>query len=227
MSPPSPESSQPFIQAVPGGLASGRHGIPRELVERRQRGRVFAAVALVVSEHGYAELTTKKVIRAAGISSATFYELFDDKRQVVVAAYDAISAHLLAEIEAACATQPDWPAKVEAAIAVAVGFAVAEPECARLLCVGALVVRDDRVLDVRERLAVMLSSGRRGNSHAEALPSLAERALVAAIWSMIDRELFNDEPAGLAKLRPELVELALVLYFGREEAARMEVGSDQ
>jgi len=165
----------------------------------------------VVSEHGYAELTVRKVTRAAGISSATFYELFDDKRQVVLATYDAIFARLLAEIEVSCAAQPSWPAKVKAAIAAAVDFADLAPESARLLCVDAFaatVPSRERVLDSRERLIAMLASGRRDHPRVAKLPALFERALVTAIWSTIGAQLVSDESGKLAELQPQLVELA-------------------
>jgi AcrR family transcriptional regulator len=203
-----------------GSLPRGRHFVPRELVEQNQPQRLFAAVAVAVGEHGYAELSVRKIIRAAGISSATFYELFAGKHEVVAAAYDAIFARLLAEIEAACATGPDWPGKVKAAIAAAVGFATAEPESSRFLCVETFGIGSDRVLASRERLAALLAPGREHCPGAVGLPALTERALVAAIWTTIGVQLMGASSESLAELEPQLVALALTPYLGCEGAAR-------
>jgi AcrR family transcriptional regulator len=202
-------------------LPRGRHLLPRELVEQNQRQRLFAAVAVAVDEHGYAELSARKIIRAAGISSATFYELFAGKHEVVAAAYDAIFARLLAKIEAACATGPDWPGKVKAAIAAALGFATAEPESSRFLCVETFGTGtgSDRVLDSRERLAALLAPGREHCPGAVGLPPLTERALVAAIWMTIGAQLMRASSESLAELEPQLVAHALTPYLGCEGAA--------
>jgi AcrR family transcriptional regulator len=39
---------------------------------------ILAAVAEVIGEQGYAELTVRKVTRAAGLSRKTFYEHFPE-----------------------------------------------------------------------------------------------------------------------------------------------------
>jgi TetR/AcrR family transcriptional regulator len=202
-------------RAIPGGLPPGPHGLPRELVRAHQRDRIFDALAKVVAEQGYAELTVRKVIGAAGISSTTFYELFDHKQQVVWAAYDAIFARLLERIESACATQADWPAKVEAAIAAAIGFAIAEPESCRLLGIDGLdgSAGSRGCVRAQERLAALLAPGRR-HSPGERLPPLTELALVGSIWSIVASCLSEGDVARLAQLEGEIIELGLSPYAG-------------
>lgn len=224
------DAPDPLGQTLSGSLPRGRHPVPREAVEQNQRQRLFAAVATVVSEDGYAGLTARKVIRAAGVSTATFYHLFTGKQEVVAAAYDAIFARLVGAIEAACAARPDWSGKVEAAIAAAIGFATAEPESSRFLCAdhfASTVDGTNRVLESRERLAALLRPGRERCARATKLPRLTERGLVAAIWTTIDAQLMRGGPEALAELEPELVELALAPYLGYEKAraaTRMEDG---
>ena len=60
-------------------LPRGRHGLSREEVAAQQRTRILAATVDVVAELGYPETRVVDVIKRAGVSRKTFYELFDDK----------------------------------------------------------------------------------------------------------------------------------------------------
>ena len=61
-------------------LPPGPHGLPPELVERNQRERLIAAMAEVCGEQGYAESSVAEVAKRAGVSTASFYRQFKDKR---------------------------------------------------------------------------------------------------------------------------------------------------
>jgi AcrR family transcriptional regulator len=179
-------------------------------------------VSVAVSEHGYAKLSIRQVVRGAGVSSRTFYEFFSDKQAVLLAAYDAIFARLLETIETACVPAGDWPAKVRAGIAAMLAFAAAEPEAARLVGVHTFASGPEgaeRVLDSRARLATLLGPGRRYGTLAARLPELTERALVDAIWMFVGSRLIQGDPEQLAELEPQLIELALFPYLGCEGAA--------
>ena len=63
----------------PERLPSGRHGLPRAYVVRSQRERLLEAMVRVAAAKGYEATTVTDVIEVAGVSRATFYEMFDDK----------------------------------------------------------------------------------------------------------------------------------------------------
>ena len=68
-------------------LPRGRHGLPRELVTRSQRERLLAAVVRVTAAKGYEATSVADILEEAGVGRETFYELFDDKRDCVLAAH--------------------------------------------------------------------------------------------------------------------------------------------
>lgn len=80
-------------------LASMRTGGPaaRRLAEPRPRrgapaatrSRLVAAAATEFNRVGYHATDTNRIARAAGYAPATFYKHFDDKRAVLLAAYEA------------------------------------------------------------------------------------------------------------------------------------------
>src|SRR3954470_5958902 len=87
-------------------LPRGRHAAPREVVADSQRERVLVAMADAVAAKGYAHVAVADVIERAGVSRRSFYELFSNKEDAFLAAYDAGVEGLLeaiAEAEAAAA----------------------------------------------------------------------------------------------------------------------------
>jgi hypothetical protein len=133
--------------------------------------------------------------------------------------YKAASAELQARVEAACAAETEWPARVAAAIRAALAFAAAEPTAARLLVVDALGVRVRRHPYVRliERYAALLRIGAPPQSRQ---PLLTEQALVGGIVTIAAEELRGGRPEALEGLAPELVEFTLLPYLGRQQARR-------
>jgi AcrR family transcriptional regulator len=208
-------------------LPRGRHRLPLEVVTENQRRRLIAGVARALAEQGYAELTVKHVIEAAGVSRATFYANFDNKLDCVLVAHEEAFDRLLSRIVRACAAEREWPLKVKAAIAAAIAFAAADPCQARLLTVDALgsdsaLMR--RVIDSNGHLAVLLREGRRQSPAGYALPEVVEEALIGGLSAIVVGRLAEGAASELVDLEPELVQLVLTQYVGAEEAARVASG---
>src|SRR6185437_3658246 len=72
-------------------LPRGPHKLSREEVERSQRDRILWAMAEVSAERGYAHVSVADVLSRAGVSRATFYQLFRDKEDCFGAAYEALA----------------------------------------------------------------------------------------------------------------------------------------
>lgn len=94
--------------APPGGPAAkrlppGRHGLSREQVRESQRRRLTAAAAVALAERGYGQVTLTGISKGAGVSTATFYQHFDDLWACLLAAYDDAADQLCEAIESACA----------------------------------------------------------------------------------------------------------------------------
>jgi AcrR family transcriptional regulator len=82
-----------------------------------QRARLLAAMANVVADKGYAATTVADVVRAAGVSRSTFYELFASKEACFLDAYDQGVDDLLGAVREAVHEAPDdWRAQLRAGI---------------------------------------------------------------------------------------------------------------
>jgi AcrR family transcriptional regulator len=74
--------------ADPGrALPRGPHGLSREAVELSQRARLLQATTEAVAELGYVKTTVADILTRAGVSRATFYQLFRGKEDIFLAAY--------------------------------------------------------------------------------------------------------------------------------------------
>jgi AcrR family transcriptional regulator len=82
-----------------------------------QRARLLAAMASVVAEKGYAATTVADVVREAGVSRSTFYELFSSKEGCFLDAYDEGVEDLLQAVrQAVHDADGDWRSQLRAGI---------------------------------------------------------------------------------------------------------------
>src|SRR6476469_2062562 len=83
-------------------LPRGPHALPQKVVIEHQRSRLLEAAAEVVAEIGYAELRVKDMTDAAGVSRRTFYQLYDDKLECILAAHESALSRLREVLQTAC-----------------------------------------------------------------------------------------------------------------------------
>jgi AcrR family transcriptional regulator len=184
---------------------------------------IDAAVAETV-EVGYGAVSVEGIIRRAGSSRASFDAQFADKQTAVEAAYQCRFERYFGRLRRACEAQSDWPLKVKVGIGVTLDMAAASPVDAEFLVVGTINVSGDflkGVLDSRDRLARLLVSGRTNTPHGAELPGITESVLVAGIAGIIEAQLRAGESKHLPAVAPQLVELTLTPYLGREKAAEV------
>jgi AcrR family transcriptional regulator len=82
-------------------LPRHRHDLSREQVRASQRGRIVLATADVSASEDYADATVLAIAKRAGVSRKTFYELFADKEDALLAAYDGLDYLIEQTIHAA------------------------------------------------------------------------------------------------------------------------------
>lgn len=121
-------------------LPPGPHGLPPELVERNQRERLIAAMAEVCAERGYAESSVAEVAKRAGVSTASFYRQFKDKRECMLASFDELFGRLLEAIEAACPRDAEPGERARAGAGTAAALLVDDVPTACLLSVEIIAV---------------------------------------------------------------------------------------
>jgi AcrR family transcriptional regulator len=114
--------------------------LPPELVERNQRERLIAAMAELCGEVGYAESSVAEIAKRAGVSTASFYRQFEDKRECMLVSFEELFGRLLAAIEAACASAGGREEKLGAAVELVASALAADRPSACLLSVEILAL---------------------------------------------------------------------------------------
>src|ERR1039457_4029490 len=85
-------------------------------VSELQRARLLDATFSVVSEDGYRRMTARSVSGRAGVSNKTFYDLFSDREDCFLGAFD----HAVEEL--AAVVLPAWEGEQEWATAIRAGL---------------------------------------------------------------------------------------------------------
>lgn len=204
-------------------LPPGRHGLDRDFVTRNQRDRLTAGIIAVVAEHGYQDSTVTQICAAAGVSRRTFYSYFSSKEECYGYAFDLIGDFIVEAMRAAGSGKEPWPQLVQARLATLIEIFAANPDLVQFTVVVPL--RGGESIAGRHRLALerILAALAEGRDEADQVrePSVGvQHALVGGVMSLIAQRVESGGGKGLPDLLPDLVELFLAPYLGREEAAR-------
>lgn len=187
-----------------------------------QRTRLEGAVVAVAASKGYEQTTVADVLESAGVGRETFYEMFDDKRDCMLAAH----ARLVDELEARvrCAyLEPEsepWPQRIRAAVATALDFFAARPEVARFMLVELFAVGAPAREVFQEgfnRFVVLLEEGL-DEDRLDDGPVRATPLAVGAVAARTYEEVISGRAEELPRLLPELTYELLVPFVGEEEA---------
>src|ERR1017187_7090424 len=89
-------------------LRPGPSRLPRGQVTEIQRGRMLAAAVEAVEEVGYAHMTVAQVIGRARVSRKTFYDVFADREDCFLAAFDQAIDSAGAVVKAAYEEEAGW-----------------------------------------------------------------------------------------------------------------------
>lgn len=135
-----PDPSHPPSASASQQLPKGRHGLSRAFIASNQRERLLDAIANVVAEKGYASTRVADITDYAGVSRKTFYELFTDKEECFIAAFDTINELLMDRMAQALADLSDgnWRVQVRALLGEFLRFLAGEPAFARMCIVEVL-----------------------------------------------------------------------------------------
>jgi AcrR family transcriptional regulator len=163
-----------------------------------ERGRLLDAICAVAGEIGYRQTTVRMISDRAGVSHRVFYELFRDREDCLLAAFDRDMDGL------ALTVLPAW--KSERLV-----FAEALAAGQRVLARRAAVLG---------RLAEAIDEGRTGHERPDEIPPLAAEGMVGAAFTLIHSRLCDPRCEGvLVELLGPLMAMIVLPYRGREAAA--------
>jgi AcrR family transcriptional regulator/DNA-binding MarR family transcriptional regulator len=216
-----------------GVRTQGAHGketrpaedsLPREHVSEIQRMRILAAMAEVASERGAGSVTVAHVVSRAGVSRRTFYDLFSDREECFLAAFDEAVGRVSALVLEAYGRPGSWRERLRAGLWATLVWLDAEPATARMCVVEALAA-GPRVLERRAvllRALVAAVDEGRGDVPRRATqpPPLAAEGVVGAVLSVIHTRLLERGAKPLTGLLGELMSVIVLPYLGQVAAQK-------
>jgi AcrR family transcriptional regulator len=195
------------------------HGSPtgrRESLDategRSQRERLVDAMIELSVRQGYQGVSVAQITAQAGVSSATFYELFSDKEDCGLAAYRTATERVLCKMEpvdpVAARTPEEWSRAAEEAIRRLLEAVSVDTDSAQLLFVESLA-GGSRVRE--ERRTVMNAFHTRARAFLASTPEMGAKidlppvALIGAIRTIVSRHLRMSAEDQLPALAEELM----------------------
>ncbi len=204
-------------------LPRGRHGLPRDEVVDSQRARTLEAMLRVVAEKGYADTRIADVISEAGISRKTYYELFDDKEDCFLAAYEQAAEQFLQAATSGFELGGDdvpWMDRIREAFSAFLSAMVNDPPAARVWTVEVLAA-GPRSLEHRDtairKLTKFIDAGR-AETKTE-IPEIASLAIIGGINELLYTDVLREGTKNLPERLPEMVYWISQPFFGEERAA--------
>ncbi len=218
---PAPEDLNGVIEREQ--LPVGREDLAEPLIAHSQRERILVAMADICASKGYNAMTIADVVEAAGVSRATFYELFKDKEDCFHAAMEVSLADTMGQIVAVYSPDKPWATMVRDAADAFLSLLASRPAFARMALVEA-PSSGDRAFELyasgKRVLQSLLDRGRDDPVEEEAIPSSAGRAALSGAESLIVGQILAGNAERLRELLPDVVYITTVPYLGQEEALR-------
>jgi AcrR family transcriptional regulator len=213
-------------------LPTGAHGLTREEVELDQRGRLRSAMIELIAERGYPAVRILDLTQLAHVSRPTFYNLYADKEELLLSAYEDIAGRTTTHVAKAYGSGESQAQSLELALVAFAELAATEPEAMTLALLGTFGA-GPRALGRRNRttqaLEQMIQTGRE-RSWSEHPADLTTKFLIGGIREVSATRLRQGRAEELLALAGELGEWAncypQTLPLGLEGSRRVQARDD-
>jgi AcrR family transcriptional regulator len=197
----------------------------RERVTEIQRARLLAAMIDVCAEHGVADVTVAHVVERAGVSRRTFYEIYSDREECFLEAFDEGIARASRYVFDGYDETARWIDRMRDLLTALLMFMDAERATGRLLIVESLAAGDSALSRRRAAIERMIAFVDGANAELKAdrqTPSLTAEGVVGGVLSILHSRLLADTPGPFLELAGPLASMIVLPYLG-PAAARKEL----
>jgi AcrR family transcriptional regulator/DNA-binding MarR family transcriptional regulator len=208
-----------------GGAKSSASQGRREQLLEVQRGRMVAAMIAVAAEHGASNVSVAAVVSRSGVSRRTFYEVFDDGPQCLLAALEDSLQRARSYVAEVHDPRDPWRSRTRAALHALLSFLEEEPARGQLLVVEAQAAGREaleRRAQVLTELIDAVDEGRAESGRTAALTPLTAEGLVGSVLAVVHARIVNGRTPGLVELTNPLMSTIVLPYLGAA-AARQEL----
>jgi AcrR family transcriptional regulator len=187
-------------------LPTGAHGLTREQVEHDQRERLRSAMIELIEQRGYPAVRILDLTQLAHVSRPTFYNLYADKEELLLSAYEDIAGRTTARVAEAYDEGATPDQSLQLALRAFAEMAAAEPEAMTLALLGTFGA-GPRALERRNRtttaLERMVSAGR-AYAWSEQPRDLTAKFLIGGVREVSATRLRQGRAGELPALAGEL-----------------------
>jgi AcrR family transcriptional regulator len=166
-------------------------------VSEIQRARMLCAMVEVTAERGAGNVAVAHVVACSGVSRRTFYELFEDREDCFLAAFDDAIEKIATRVLPVYERERTWRERIRAGLVALLELLDDEPDTGRLVIVEALAA-GPRALERRRRvlaqIATALDDGRREGRRGEGPPALTAEGLAGAALSVLHARILACPP---------------------------------
>jgi AcrR family transcriptional regulator len=194
----------------------------RDHVRDVQRMRILDAMVRVAGEYGLERTSVARVVVGARVSRRTFYALFRDRDDCLLAAIEQTVTAAQSRASAAHANHHRWVNSVRAGLHALLLFFDEQPGLAHLCVVqapagsAATLARRREVLD---QLAQIVDRGR-SEARAAQPPAITAQGIVGGALSVIHTRLLSADRQPLTELLNSLMSTIVLPYLGTAAARR-------
>jgi AcrR family transcriptional regulator len=194
-----------------------------------QRARMIGALIEVARERGAGGVTVAHIVARSGVSRRTFYELFEDREDCFLAAFDLAVQRAAQRVLPAYQAPGGWRERIRAGLGALLGFLEDEPGMGALCIVEALAA-GPVALERRTRVLGALIDAVDGGceeARGSARPTrLTAEGVVGAVLAVLHARLAQSglsakgEAPAMAGLLGPLMGMIVLPYQGQAAAAR-------
>jgi AcrR family transcriptional regulator len=188
-------------------LRPGRHQLSRDQVRTHQRDRIFLALETVMALQGYPGTSVADIIKSAGVSRQTFYELFSSKEDCFLGSYARRQAAVLDEILRTPATTAPME-RFATLLRTYLTAMAADPALSRLYLIGVYAAGPQAIakrLELQQQFVDGVATVFQATTEHDRFTC---RAIVAAISTLVTNALLEDDSHAVLDLHEPIIRVA-------------------
>jgi AcrR family transcriptional regulator len=197
--------------------------------ERASEEGTLEAMLLSVGAHGYEGASVREVLERSGLSRERFQRRFGGKEACFDQAYEMAADRICSEVLEAGRGADSWRAGFRAALARLLRTVAEQPLLAKALLIEVRAARSQawtKHQQMAERLVRAVDAARHEPGARPAATALTAQFVVGAIEESLCTEIGAGRAATVERLLPDLAHLAVLNYFGEDEAW-LELGTPE
>ncbi len=188
--------------------------LPAEAQAFHRRARIVDAAVREIAERGYAGAAEEAIAQRAGVSPRAFYEIFADKEEALIWAYDAAAAYAIPQILRALHAERSWARGAAAALSTYLAILDCDRAWA-LACLRDVPAAGERVRAARDALRAPILEALQGPSVQPAAGGVGVETMLTAIDAITVDGIRHDPEQPLLARQKELAAFALAPFAGR------------